>query len=141
VTQRTYSVTYFQNSYATIAGGNPSGTPTFVSPIRTYESWPLWSFSVVNPTCKVGKSQVVLGEGSPTDYNELVRQRYDGLRTNLLDGGYLTSARCASVFAIPSLRPYFGSLKSAVTLQNPFDGPQTTLSGYDAGLGSDNKDY
>jgi len=66
--------------------------------------------------------------------------QYNDTKQKLLNGGYLTCPSCSAFFnADPFRAIYFNQLTDAVTRQIPYDGPQTTISQYDAGMLSPTK--
>jgi hypothetical protein len=133
--QINYSFANLAPGFAPMAGINPSGIAS-VANIGSYESIPMWFFSLGGaPKCALGNNKIALGSGVATKYNQQVQHLYDQLKQNLIDGGYMTSQKCAVLFiANSSLTQYLGQLTSAVQGQVPYDGLQTNISMYDAGL-------
>ena len=114
------------SSFGAAAGGNPSGSFTAVPFLSWLEASPIWGLGR-GPNCQVGDNKASLGG--------LARQQYDNLKLALLAGNYLTCVTCATFFnASETLESYFSQLTAAVSRQVPYDGNQTTISMYDAGL-------
>jgi hypothetical protein len=61
-------------------------------------------------------------------------ERYNTEKQALLGGGFLKCQACADSFNEPTRAGYFGQLTNAVSNQVPYDGVQTTISQYDAGM-------
>ena len=59
---------------------------------------------------------------------------YQSAKQALLGGGYLTSAACSNFFNVYGRQQYFSQLTNAMQRQVAFDGIQTNISMYDAGL-------
>jgi hypothetical protein len=112
--------------FQSAAGGNLSGTFTSVPFIGWSEGMPLFGLGR-GPQCQLGSSKVPLGGEA--------LQKYNTLKQALLSGGYLTCQECSTFFNENTERgAYFSQLTDAVTNQVPYDGVQTTISIYDAGL-------
>jgi hypothetical protein len=138
-----YSTVNFANSSWPSPGANPGGTATSILNIGTYESAPLFALPFQPKgvlKCPAGDSttpQVPIGGGVATKYNLLVEQQYKQTVQDLLGGDTLTSqtGTCGQFFSANSqLAPYFSQLKPAVFQQVAYDGLQSTISMYNAGL-------
>ncbi|MGO9241049.1 MAG: IPT/TIG domain-containing protein [Bryobacteraceae bacterium] len=120
------SPTQWASTFETVAGGNPSANLTSVAFLTWMEGSALWG-SGRGPQCQLGGNKVPLGGDA--------LQSYSSLRQSLLAGNYLNSQTCSLLFAPLQNGPaYFSQLATAVTDQAPYDGNQTTISMYDAGL-------
>jgi hypothetical protein len=116
----------YASSFETVAGGNLSGNLTSVPFLAWSEGLPLFALGR-GPRCQVGGTKVPLGGNA--------LQQYTDLKQALLSGGYLTSQSCSTFFnADPTRASYFGQLTNGVTRQVPYDGSQSNISLYDAGL-------
>lgn len=118
--------------YESMAGGNPSANGTSIGVAESVEGLPVFALKFWGPSCvwqASGGIKVALGGTALTTYNEEKQQ--------LLDGNYLTSNACSVFFnADPTRASFFSLLPAAVTQQRPvaYDGIQTNISQYDAGL-------
>jgi hypothetical protein len=73
--------------------------------------------------------KVPLAIGSPA------ATQYDSLRQQLLAANHIGSATCSAFFnADPTRASFYSQLSNTVTQQLAFDGPQSTISRYDAGM-------
>ncbi|MGP8176261.1 MAG: beta strand repeat-containing protein [Terracidiphilus sp.] len=129
-------------SYYATAGGNPSFNETAIGVAAPVEGIPVFALPLRGgPSCQLpsgGGTKVRLGGAALRQYNNEQQQ--------LLAGPYLTSpsppsppSSCAQFFnADPIRSTYFSQLTGSVTRQQVWDGIQTNISQYDAGM-SDGK--
>jgi len=123
-------------SFAAMVGGNPSGSAMFIGVAAPVEGVNVFGPAVNRPSCSLPTDQaqrekVALTGDALTKYNDE--------KQGLLNSGFLTCPSCSTFFnADPTRATYFGQLTSAVTRQVPYDGAQTNISQYDAGM-SDGK--
>jgi hypothetical protein len=127
----------WETSYASMVGGNPSRSAEFVGVAAPVEGMPVFGLSKVGASCSLGTNQVALSGTSLTLYNNE--------KQALLNSGSIASTSCSNFFnGSPTLATYYGSnpagsiLTTAVTNQVAWDGVQTNISQYAAGL-SDGK--
>jgi hypothetical protein len=120
----------FGSGFASVPGGNPSGTATSVANLGLSEGFPLWSLFGGGPKCVLGADtdRVLLGGAAS--------QQYTNLRQELLTllGSLTPTSACAKFFnADPQRSAYLGRLTTAVTNQVAYDGLLANLSMYAAG--------
>jgi hypothetical protein len=115
----------YASSFGTVAGGNLSENLAFVPFLTWIEGIPIFGGGR-GPKCQLGTDKPGLSGDALTAYT--------AAKEALLSGKYLTSQACSDFFVKEEISNYFGQLTSAVTNQTPFDGPQTTISMYQAGL-------
>jgi hypothetical protein len=115
----------YASSFGTVAGGNLSESLTFVPFLAWIEGIPVFGGGR-GPKCELGTDKPNLSGDALAAYH--------AAKESLLGGNYLTSQACSDFFAMEGISNYFGQLTSAVTNLAPFDGLQTTISMYDAGL-------
>jgi hypothetical protein len=77
------------SSFQSVPGGNPSGTPTAVPFLTWREGMAFWGLGR-GPSCQIGSSKVPL--------SGTILQQYNGLKQDLLTGGYLTCPACSTFF-------------------------------------------
>lgn len=123
-------------SYAAMVGGNPSRSSEFIGVAEPVEGTDVFGLSSPSPSCTLpdkveDRQKVALAGDALTTYNNA--------KQALRNSGSLTCSTCSSFFnGDPTRATYFGQLTSGVTNQVPYDGAQTNISQYDAGL-SDGK--
>lgn len=137
--QYEYLFSNLATGYASVAGANPSGTGTALLNIETDEGIPQWRYPLGSrdvPACLlVGANKVELGLGVRTPYNEEIALLYEEAKASLLSRGYLASLGCKALFTQnPNLAPFFNQLTSAISNQKAYDGLQSNISKYDAGV-------
>lgn len=114
-----------------MAGGNPSANGTSVGVTESIEGLPVFALKFWGPSCQWqanGGTKVPLGGGA-------AYTKYANEKTFWEVGNYLQSQSC-SVFANanPTRADYFSQLSNAVIQQVPYDGLQSNISLYDAGM-------
>src|SRR5262249_37785440 len=119
----------YASSFETVVGGNLSGNSTSLPFLTWFEGVPLFGRGR-GPKCQLGSNKQTLSGD--------VLQQYNSAKQALLTGGYITSAACTNFYNANNLSRFFTQLQmvKAVSNQVPYDGPQTTISMYDAGLWS-----
>lgn len=114
-------------SYGAMAGGNLSSNGTYVGVTELYEGLPVFALKSWGPSCTLDSNKVPLGGGAIQQYNNEKQQ--------LLSGPYLTSPSCSKFFSsIPNGQSYFSQFTNGVSRQVPYDGVQTNISQFDAGM-------
>ena len=127
-------ITRWAASYQAEQGGNPSSNGTSVGVAESVEGLPVFALKFWGPSC-----QWQAGGGVKVPLGGTALTQYGNERQQLLGGNYLASGLCASFFTAPARAPYFVQLVNAITngspgLPVPFDGLQSNLSMYDAGM-------
>lgn len=120
------------SSYQSIGGGNLSSNAASVGVAESVEGLPVFALSFWGPSCKLPPN--------PADRQKVhlagdALTQYGNLRQALLSGNYLTCPACSAFFdGAPTRASYFSQLTTAVTNQAPYDGLQTNISQYEAGM-------
>lgn len=115
----------YASSFEPAVLGNLSENATSVPFLAFVEGLPLFA-SGGGSTCRLSSNKAPLAG--------TVLQQYTSAKQALLAGNYLTSEACSTFFNARGRASYFTLLTSAVTNQVPYDGNQTTISMYTAGL-------
>jgi hypothetical protein len=128
-------VVEWATSYQAAAGGNPSSNGTAVGVAEEVEGLPAFALPLRGgPSCQLpssGGAKVPLGGAG--------LQQYSNEKQLLVTGSYLNSSpSCSSFFSSPIRATYLSQLTAAVNGQVPYDGVQSNISQYDAGM-SDGK--
>jgi hypothetical protein len=116
----------YASAFEVVAGGNPSGNATSVPFLTFIEGMPLFAAAGKGSKCQLGGAKPALGGPA--------LEQYASAKKALLDGNYLTSPACSAFFNAKGRDNYFSKLTSAVKKQTPYDGLQTTISMYEAGM-------
>ena len=120
-------------SYEATAGGNLSSNGTSIGVSEMVEGHPVFALSVWSPSCRLAG-----WNGEPSKKVALTGEaldRYNQKRNDLLQGNYLTSQDCTEFLSLDGFwAGYFPQFTSAVERQIPWDGIQTNISLYDAGM-------
>jgi hypothetical protein len=122
-------------SYQATAGGNPSDNGTSVGVAEEVEGMPVFALPLRGgPNC-----QLPSGGGAQVPLGGAALQQYTSEKQQLVAGNYLINSSCSSFFSDDPIRAtYLDQLTAAVGGQVPFDGVQTNISEYAAGM-SDGK--
>jgi hypothetical protein len=124
-------------SYQAVAGGNPSSNGTAVGVAEKVEGLPVFAIPLRgSPSCLPPSPTSTRVPLSPA-----VLQLYTSVRNQWLAGDYLAGpppyapGTCGAFFADdPNRANYINQVSIAVTRQLPWDGVQTNISMYDAGM-------
>jgi hypothetical protein len=115
-------------SYAAMLSGNPSRNSMFVGVTQSVEDTPAFAMIHFGPSC-------TLGTGPPISLGGAALTQYTNLRQQLISGGYLTCTSCQLYFQMnATLNANFPNLTTAVNAQMPYDGLQSNLSFFAAGM-------
>ena len=118
-------------SYLAFTGGNPSGNQTSVGVTESIEGLPIFAVPSWGISCKLATE----GSGNKVPLGGAALDQYNLLKGLLLAGNFLTCPACSAFFnADPTRAGYFSQLTTAVANQVPYDGLQTNISDYDAGM-------
>ncbi|MBZ5556722.1 MAG: IPT/TIG domain-containing protein [Acidobacteriia bacterium] len=114
-------------SYAAMSEANPSASGTFVGVVDSGQVLPSFGLPGRGGNCFLGSDKV--------DLIDPDRQFYEAMKQELLGSGALTSDQCKAYFNADTARArYTDLLTTAVTRQDPHDGPRSTLNKFDAGV-------
>jgi hypothetical protein len=118
-------------SYAGYAGGNPAGNGRSIGVSESQGALPVFAVPSWGVSCKLAKEGI--GTKVPLEGQPL--ERYNNLRAAETDGNCLPCSSCASFFnSIPALAAIFNQLTAGISNQVPYDGLQSNISQYDAGM-------
>ena len=124
------AIVQWATSYTAVQGGNPSSQGTAVGVAVSPDGNPVFGLPNRGPGCQLppgGGSKVPLGGAALTQFHA------EG--SALMLGNYLTSSSCSAFFnGTPLGANYLNPVSLAVIGQVPYDGPQSTISMYDAGM-------
>jgi hypothetical protein len=120
-------------SFAAMSDGNPSPRGTFVGVIEKIFRFPVFALRFFGGSCR-------LGDGQPHLANQDLLT-YEAKRASLQFSDELSSDACRKYFTDPSRADWnsdranysIEQVIAAVKGQDPFDGPKTTISQFDAG--------
>jgi hypothetical protein len=125
--------------YSSLRGGNPSsnGTAVFVMPIEQeiVLHTPMVLFNIHERTAD---SCRLVDNSTPVDILGIARNKYDGIKGELINSGKYRSSSCEQAFTAAGLSNIFPMLADGIIRQKPYDGPKTTISMYAAGLFANN---